>query len=165
MATQCWPGLRRTTWLTATVALLLGLQPRPAAADRDLYVEAVNVLRKQQGKALLLPLPESLEAETVAYQARLARHILISGNCDHDLVRWSTFQAAMAQQRLQPLGEVIACPGQPGTWQPEQLAGQWFESEVHRRVLMERAAASHISCNRFLGATLEVVLCTTWRRP
>ncbi|MCF8132161.1 MAG: hypothetical protein K9J72_03430 [Synechococcus sp. Tobar2m-G35] len=165
MAAQCWPGLRRTTCLTATVALLLGLQPRPAAADRDLYVEAVNALRQQQGKTGLLPLPESLEAETVAYQARLARQILLGGSCDHDLGRWNAFQTAMAPQRLQPLGEVIACPGQPGTWQPEQLAGQWFESEVHRRVLMERAAASHISCNRFLGATLEVVLCTTWRRP
>jgi len=165
MAAQCCPGLRSTTGLILTLLLVLGLQPRRAFADRDLYVEAVNALRQQQGKPDLLPLPEALEAETVTYQARLARHILLGGSCDHDFGRWSAFQAAMAHQRLQPLGEVIACPGQPGTWQPEQLAGRWFESEVHRRVLMERAAASHISCNRFLGATLEVVLCTTWRRP
>lgn len=165
MAAQRCPGLRRTLCLTATVTLLLGLQPRPAAADRDLYAESVNALRKLQGKPDLLPLPELLEAETVSYQARLARQILVGGTCDHDLGRWSAFQTAMAHQRLQPLGEVIACPGQPGIWQPDQLAGRWFESEVHRRVLMERAAASHISCNRFLGATLEVVLCTTWRRP
>lgn len=165
MAVQRRPGLRPTTCLTATIVLVSGFLPRPAAADRDLYAEAVNALRQQQGKWSLLPLPEPLEAETVAYQARLARQILLSGSCDHDLARWNTFQSAMASQRLQPLGEVIACPGKPGTWLPEHLAGQWFESEVHRRVLMERASATHISCNRFLGATLEVVLCTTWRRP
>jgi hypothetical protein len=165
MAAHRCRGLRRTVHLTVTVALLLGLMPRPAAADRDLYADAVNAQRLQQSKWALLPLPEPLEAANVVYQARLARQILLGGICDHDLTRWAAFQASMAQAPLRPLGEVIACPGAPGTWQPGQLADQWIQSDLHRRVLMERAAASHISCNRFLGATLEVVLCTTWRRP
>lgn len=145
--------------------MILGTQPLPAAADRDLYAEAVNALRLGLGKPALLPLPDRMEAENVQYQARIARKMLLNGSCDHELARWSTFQATMTRQELQPLGEAIACPGRAGTWQPDRLAEQWFLSDVHRRVLMERPAASHISCNRFLEDALEVVICTTWRRP
>lgn len=165
MAAHRCQAHRGRVGLAITAALLLGLQPRPSFADRDLYAEAVNAMRLDMGKQPLLPLPDALEEENVLYQARLARQILLGGSCDHDLGRWAIFQSSMVRQRLQPLGEIIACPGQPGFWQPGDLARQWMESDVHRRVLMERAAASHISCNRFLGSSLEVVLCTTWRRP
>ena len=150
-----WPGL----------ALAAAASPPTEALDasRDPLVRSINAARIANGRSPLQPLPPDLARRNISYLQPVLAGMLRGGGCDHDRPRWQAFRAEAARRYpLQPSSEVIACPRPTRAWNNDAVVKSWLASPLHRGILLDRPAASHIGCLRADSGGRSLAVCTLW---
>jgi len=131
-------------------------------ASANALQAAINDIRRQQGRPPFQRLPADLAARNRDYLRPLLQAIHNSGSCDHDQTRWRAFQASLSGSGLQPSSEVLICGGPLSSWDPKQVAAEWFSSPQHRSILLERPRATNLGCGTLSQGDQTVAICTLW---
>jgi hypothetical protein len=144
-----------------------GVFPPPGRAGTpsgsDPLVARINLVRAQNGRPPLQPLPADLATRNSAYLTPVLQGLLESTTCDHDRSRWDAFQGEMASRAsLLPTSEVIACPMPAASWNPDVILSRWMGSPLHTQILINRPKARAIDCVKLERSGRAAAICTLW---
>lgn len=148
----------------ALAAQAPGLSLACAAATEPALADAINSLRRQQGRPELRPLPPKTAERNCRHLAPVLRSILSSDRCDHDRSRWQALldEHEQGSGGLSPLSELIACPVAPPL-QAAEVVRLWLQSPLHRDLLLNRPRASALDCQAMTLVGRTAAICTTWQ--